>query len=59
MLQGYVTTYKPEDLPMLKSLLGQSPEEISRAGLHPTADQIELYAYYLPNAPLSNLIVIF
>ncbi|CAK9823603.1 ATP-dependent RNA helicase SUV3 homolog, mitochondrial [Anthophora retusa] len=56
---GFVTTYKPEDLPSLKQLLEQAPEEIARAGLHPTADQIELYAYYLPNAPLSNLIDIF
>ncbi|CAK9811539.1 ATP-dependent RNA helicase SUV3 homolog, mitochondrial [Anthophora plagiata] len=56
---GFVTTYKPEDLPLLKKLLEQKPEEITRAGLHPTADQIELYAYYLPNAPLSNLIDIF
>ncbi|CAD1475255.1 unnamed protein product, partial [Heterotrigona itama] len=57
--KGFVTTFKPEDLPLLKNLMQQTPEEIHRAGLHPTADQIELYAYYLPNAPLSNLINIF
>ncbi|XP_060828972.1 ATP-dependent RNA helicase SUV3 homolog, mitochondrial [Bombus pascuorum] len=57
--KGFVTTYKPEDLPLLKNLLQKSPEEIKQAGLHPTADQIELYAYYLPNASLSNLINIF
>ncbi|XP_076762122.1 suv3 RNA helicase [Xylocopa sonorina] len=57
--KGYVTTYKPEDLPLLQDLLQRDPDEITRAGLHPTADQIELYAYYLPNAPLSNLINIF
>ncbi|CAL7938682.1 unnamed protein product [Xylocopa violacea] len=57
--KGYVTTFKPEDLPLLKSLLEQTPEEIVRAGLQPTADQIELYAYYLPDTPLSNLINIF
>ncbi|XP_017790388.1 PREDICTED: ATP-dependent RNA helicase SUV3 homolog, mitochondrial [Habropoda laboriosa] len=56
---GFVTTYKPEDLSLLKNLLQQKPEEILQAGLHPTSDQIELYAYYLPNAPLSNLIDIF
>lgn len=56
---GYVTTYKPEDLALLTNLLSQTPDVIERAGLHPTADQIELYAYYLPNAPLSNLIDIF
>ncbi|KAH0950142.1 hypothetical protein HN011_000369 [Eciton burchellii] len=56
---GYVTTYKREDLPTLKNLLSQTPEAIVQAGLHPTADQIELYAYHLPNLPLSNLIDVF
>lgn len=27
------------------------------AGLHPTAEQIEMFAYHLPDATLSNLIV--
>lgn len=57
--KGYVTTYKSEDLPLLKNILGQLPEPITQAGLHPTADQIELYAYHLPKAALSNLIDIF
>lgn len=56
---GYVTTFKREDLPTLKSLLSQTPEVITQAGLHPTADQIELYAYHLPSSPLSNLLDIF
>ncbi|XP_076624970.1 suv3 RNA helicase [Colletes latitarsis] len=56
---GYVTTFKPDDLLLLQKLLKQNPETIKQAGLHPTADQIELYAYYLPNTPLSNLINIF
>ncbi|XP_012220462.1 ATP-dependent RNA helicase SUV3 homolog, mitochondrial [Linepithema humile] len=56
---GYVTTYKREDLPTLKHLLSQAPEIITQAGLHPTPDQIELYAYHLPNSPLSNLMNIF
>lgn len=42
----------------MKSLLSQPPEPITQAGLHPTADQIELYAYHLPNSTLSNLMVI-
>lgn len=57
-LQGYVTTFKPEDLQILKNLLSQSPEPIVKAGLHPTAEQIELYAYHLPNSTLSNLMVL-
>ncbi|XP_055852940.1 ATP-dependent RNA helicase SUV3 homolog, mitochondrial [Episyrphus balteatus] len=56
---GYVTTYKAEDLPTLKNILTQSPDPLKKAGLHPTADQIELYAYHLPNSTLSNLMDIF
>lgn len=59
MLKGYVTTYKTEDFSLLQNLLKQTPEEITTAGLQPTADQIELYGYYLPTATLSNIIVIF
>lgn len=54
---GYVTTYRSEDLDILKNLLKQKPDPLKQAGLHPTADQIELYAYHLPNASLSNLMV--
>ncbi|XP_053694212.1 ATP-dependent RNA helicase SUV3 homolog, mitochondrial [Sabethes cyaneus] len=57
--EGYVTTYKPEDLPTLKNILSQIPDPLTQAGLHPTADMIELYAYHLPNATLSNLMEIF
>ena len=55
---GFVTTFRPEDLSTLKDLLSQTPEPLVQAGLHPTADQIELYAYHLPNSTLSNLMVI-
>lgn len=55
---GYVTTFRKTDLPTLKYLLAEKPEPIIQAGLHPTADQIELYAYHLPNSSLSNLLVI-
>lgn len=41
----------------LKHILSEKPEPIHKAGLHPTADQIELYAYHLPNSTLSNLVV--
>lgn len=54
---GYVTTFKRTDLPTLKYLLSEKPEPIVQAGLHPTADQIELYAYHLPNSSLTNLLV--
>ncbi|KAH8292151.1 hypothetical protein KR054_006321 [Drosophila jambulina] len=56
---GYVTTFKSEDLQTLQRILAQTPEPLKQAGLHPTADQIELYAYHLPNSSLSNLMDIF
>lgn len=56
---GYVTTFKQEELKPLKKLLKQTPEDILQAGLHPTFDQLEMYAYHLPAASLSNLVDIF
>lgn len=56
---GFVTTFRADDLPVLRKILGQTPEPLKQAGLHPTADQIELYAYHLPDATLSNLMDIF
>ena len=38
----------------MKELLSQSPEEILSAGLHPTFDMLETYAYHLPNASLAS-----
>uniref|UniRef100_B3P1Y8 ATP-dependent RNA helicase SUV3 homolog, mitochondrial n=1 Tax=Drosophila erecta TaxID=7220 RepID=B3P1Y8_DROER len=56
---GYVTAFKTEDLQTLQQILAQTPEPLKQAGLHPTADQIELYAYHLPSSSLSNLMDIF
>jgi len=56
---GYVTTFKDEELNPLKDLLSQTPDDILQAGLHPTFDQLEMYAYHLPAETLSNLINIF
>lgn len=56
---GYVTTYKTEDLATLKQLLSKSPDPVTQAGLHPTAEQMELYAFHLPHATLSSLMDIF
>ncbi|MBN3295901.1 SUV3 helicase, partial [Amia calva] len=57
--EGEVTTMHRDDLPTLKEILARRVEPIEIAGLHPTADQIEMFAYYLPEASLSNLIDIF
>ncbi|XP_049865438.1 ATP-dependent RNA helicase SUV3 homolog, mitochondrial [Pectinophora gossypiella] len=56
---GYVTTYKAEDLATLKTLLSKPPDPVAQAGLYPTAEQMELYAYHLPHATLSSLMDIF
>ncbi|XP_008290691.1 ATP-dependent RNA helicase SUPV3L1, mitochondrial isoform X2 [Stegastes partitus] len=57
--EGEVTTLHRDDLPVLKSILSQTVEPIEMAGLHPTAEQIEMFAYHLPDATLSNLVDIF
>ncbi|XP_072027344.1 ATP-dependent RNA helicase SUPV3L1, mitochondrial-like [Amphiura filiformis] len=56
---GEATTFKPADLLILKNVLAENVEPIQMAGLHPTAEQIELFAYHLPHATLPNLIDIF
>lgn len=57
--EGEVTTMHRDDLPVLKEILSLSVEPIQIAGLHPTAEQIEMFAYHLPDASLSNLVDIF
>nr|XP_028585294.1 ATP-dependent RNA helicase SUPV3L1, mitochondrial [Podarcis muralis] len=57
--EGEVTTMHRDDLPLLKEILNKSVDPIVTAGLHPTADQIEMFAYHLPDATLSNLLDIF
>ncbi|XP_047437545.1 ATP-dependent RNA helicase SUPV3L1, mitochondrial [Mugil cephalus] len=57
--EGEVTTMHREDLPILKEILSQPVDSVEAAGLHPTAEQIEMFAYHLPDATLSNLVDIF
>ena len=56
---GEVTTFNKVDLPVLREILADSVAPIEQVGLQPTADQIEMFAYHLPKATLSNLIDIF
>ncbi|KAM5140701.1 ATP-dependent RNA helicase SUPV3L1, mitochondrial [Mantella aurantiaca] len=56
---GEITTMLQNDLPQLKEILNKPVTDIQAAGLHPTAEQIEMFAYHLPDATLSNLIDIF
>ncbi|XP_036192832.1 ATP-dependent RNA helicase SUPV3L1, mitochondrial isoform X2 [Myotis myotis] len=57
--EGEVTTMNREDLRLLKEILNKPVDPIKAAGLHPTAEQIEMFAYHLPDTTLSNLIDIF
>ncbi|XP_071090301.1 ATP-dependent RNA helicase SUV3 homolog, mitochondrial-like [Haliotis cracherodii] len=57
--EGEVTTFKKGDLQLLGDSVSKNVEPLQQAGLHPTAEQIELFAYHLPKATLSNLIDIF
>ncbi|XP_032807832.1 ATP-dependent RNA helicase SUPV3L1, mitochondrial isoform X2 [Petromyzon marinus] len=57
--QGLVTTMHRDDLPVLKAIMARPLEPIQEAGLHPTAEQVELFTYNLPQATLSNIIDIF
>ncbi|GIY49736.1 ATP-dependent RNA helicase SUV3 homolog, mitochondrial [Caerostris extrusa] len=57
--EGFVTTFRNEDLPILKNIMSKDVENLEKAGLHPTADQVETFAHHLPHATLSNLIDIF
>ena len=56
---GHVTCFRQEEIPLMHELLSQTPEDILQAGLHPTYDQIETYAYHLPHASMANLVDIF
>ncbi|XP_067408750.1 ATP-dependent RNA helicase SUPV3L1, mitochondrial isoform X2 [Emydura macquarii macquarii] len=57
--EGEITTMHRDDLVLLKEILNKPVLPIETAGLHPTAEQIEMFAYHLPDATLSNLIDIF
>ncbi|KAF6041183.1 hypothetical protein EB796_000521 [Bugula neritina] len=57
--KGYVTTFHGKDLELMHDLLNKQINPIDKAGIHPTADMIELYGYYLPHASLSDIIDIF
>ncbi|KAK2491474.1 hypothetical protein MC885_021246 [Smutsia gigantea] len=57
--EGEVTAMNREDLSLLKEILSRPVDPVRAAGLHPTAEQIEMFAYHLPDTTLSNLIDIF
>ncbi|OAF66361.1 hypothetical protein A3Q56_05920 [Intoshia linei] len=56
---GYVTTFHQSHLLDLIELLSLNIEPLEKAGIQPTAEQIEMFAYHLPNLTLSNIFDIF
>lgn len=56
---GYVTTFRAEDLRSLREIMSRGVQPIERAGLHPTAEQIELFAFHLPHLTMTDLIELF
>ena len=56
---GYVTTLRPDDLRSMREIMAQPIGPIERAGLHPTAEQIELFAFNLPHLTLRELVELF
>uniref|UniRef100_A0AC35G4A4 RNA helicase n=1 Tax=Panagrolaimus sp. PS1159 TaxID=55785 RepID=A0AC35G4A4_9BILA len=57
--QGIVTTLRNEDIKLLHSILSKPVDEIDKAGIAPTFEQIETFAYHLPTASFVNLLDIF
>lgn len=40
--KGYVTTFMAEDIELMHELLGRTIDPIQQAGLHPTAEQVNI-----------------
>uniref|UniRef100_A0A914V392 ATP-dependent RNA helicase SUV3 homolog, mitochondrial n=1 Tax=Plectus sambesii TaxID=2011161 RepID=A0A914V392_9BILA len=57
--QGRVTTRLQKDIGKLKEILERPVEAIQTVGIAPSFEQLEMFAYHLPNASLSNLLDIF
>ncbi|XP_048585571.1 ATP-dependent RNA helicase SUPV3L1, mitochondrial isoform X2 [Nematostella vectensis] len=57
--KGEVTTLYASSLPTLKKLMSQPSDEVQRAGLSPSVEQIEMLSHQLPNATLGDLVDLF
>ncbi|XP_026288989.1 ATP-dependent RNA helicase SUV3 homolog, mitochondrial [Frankliniella occidentalis] len=57
--EGNVTTLNARDLRTLKSMLSSLPQPAEKAGLYPTAEQIEMFSYHLPDSSLQSILEIF
>ena len=56
---GHVTAFGHKNLKTLKEIAGGPVEAIKKAGIAPTAEQIQLFAYHLPEYSLKQLLEIF
>uniref|UniRef100_A0A7E4ZPZ0 ATP-dependent RNA helicase SUV3 homolog, mitochondrial n=1 Tax=Panagrellus redivivus TaxID=6233 RepID=A0A7E4ZPZ0_PANRE len=56
---GKVMTMRNEDMGLLKNILSQPVPDIDKVGIAPTFEQIETFAYHLPQASFVNLLDIF
>ncbi len=57
--EGLVTTFLKSDLYILSEIVRQPLAPLSKAGLHPTAEHIELFSFHLPKHSLKDLLDIF
>ncbi|KAK3914332.1 ATP-dependent RNA helicase SUV3-like protein, mitochondrial [Frankliniella fusca] len=57
--EGCVTTLNARDLNTLKAMLSSLPQPAEKAGLYPTAEQIEMFSYHLPDSSLQSILEIF
>lgn len=52
-----MTTLNQRDIKPLKSMLASLPMPAEKAGLYPTAEQIEMFAFHLPESSLQSILV--
>jgi ATP-dependent RNA helicase SUPV3L1/SUV3 len=57
--QGEVTTFYPQDLKKLHSLLSSPEDDIKQAGIFPTSEQIEHFSQLLPGASFLDVLTLF
>jgi ATP-dependent RNA helicase SUPV3L1/SUV3 len=53
---GLVTSLHSHSIPILKSYLNETPEELNSAGISPQIEQLEKFARVLPNLSFSRLL---
>ncbi|VDN07537.1 unnamed protein product [Thelazia callipaeda] len=57
--EGYVSTLRQSDMPMLKNFMEEPIKSIETAGIAPTSEQLETFSYHLPHASFLSIIDMF